>query len=251
MSSWKIETRAHRERAQPAARAHLGLLEKKQDYKARAKNYANKKTQLLILRRKAEARNPDEFYHAMQSTKTKKGVHKIAAERGELGKDTLAMLKTQDIGYVNLMAGKESAKIDKLRANLHELTGPKSGAAAARGKHTLFLEEDEAKDFDAAKFFDTAPELVDRAFNRPRLSTLASQSVQAPVDGMTLKRLRKHRDAAYDELDERTERLKMLRRTAAHFEAQKASLSKGRRVKVAEAAHGMPAKFKWKQQRKK
>ena len=32
---------------------------------------------LQTARRKAEERNPDEFYHAMQSVRTREGVHQV------------------------------------------------------------------------------------------------------------------------------------------------------------------------------
>ena len=79
--SWKraIPVRKYRERSQPQKRAKLGLLEKKKDYKERAKNYHAKENALSNkifvsffldkLREKAAAKNPDEFY--MKMTKVK------------------------------------------------------------------------------------------------------------------------------------------------------------------------------------
>ena len=73
MSSWKnaVQRREHRERAQPRARAGLGLLEKHKDYKLRAKNFHSKEKRLASMRGKAALRNPDEFYFRMVSTETK------------------------------------------------------------------------------------------------------------------------------------------------------------------------------------
>ena len=62
-----IQRRAHAERSQPAARERLGLLEKKKDWLARAKNFGEKKARLRALERRATMRNPDEFYHGMLS----------------------------------------------------------------------------------------------------------------------------------------------------------------------------------------
>ena len=53
---------------QPAARKHLGLLEKHSDYKKRADDYKKKTARLKTLTRKAAERNQDEFYFAMTKT---------------------------------------------------------------------------------------------------------------------------------------------------------------------------------------
>ena len=55
-------SKAHRERAQPANRARFGLLEKKKDYVQRAKNWHKKEDRMRALQEKAALRNPDEFY---------------------------------------------------------------------------------------------------------------------------------------------------------------------------------------------
>lgn len=60
-----ITSRAHRERAQPAKRAKLGLLEKHKDYVERARNYHRKQDALKALRTRAANRNPDEFHFGM------------------------------------------------------------------------------------------------------------------------------------------------------------------------------------------
>ncbi len=73
MSSFKnaINKRKYRERSQPEKREHLGFLEKKKDYKLRAKNYHEKEEKLNKLRVKASLRNPDEFYNKMNKSQLK------------------------------------------------------------------------------------------------------------------------------------------------------------------------------------
>ena len=56
-------------------RTKLGLLERKKDYKVRAEDFHRKERALRSLQRKAEERNPDEFYFAMQKARTRGGVH--------------------------------------------------------------------------------------------------------------------------------------------------------------------------------
>ncbi len=72
-SAWKnvVPRREHRERPQPEARQHLGLLEKHKDYVKRARAHHRKRDRIVALKRRAELRNKDEFYHGMASAKTK------------------------------------------------------------------------------------------------------------------------------------------------------------------------------------
>ena len=81
MSSLKniVKTRTYRERDQPTARKHLGLLEKKKDYKLRAKDYHRKEDAIKALKEKALFKNPDEFYFNMSNTKMQ--ARKIVRER--------------------------------------------------------------------------------------------------------------------------------------------------------------------------
>ena len=102
-----VRRREHYERAQPAARAKYGLLEKHKDYVERARNFHDKEKKLAQLRKKAQNRNPDEFYFKMVKAKTTKGVHRIEQSNPTLKGDELRVFKTQDKGYVQTQRAAE------------------------------------------------------------------------------------------------------------------------------------------------
>ena len=132
-----VRRREHRERHQPAARAGLGLLEKHKDYVQRARNFHAKEARVAALRQKAANRNPDEFYTAMVHEQTRGGVASKARSWGRgggneargaegggdrpelLNAEMLAVLKTQDAGYVRTVLAAEGSKAQRLRASLH------------------------------------------------------------------------------------------------------------------------------------
>ncbi|XP_036354693.1 probable U3 small nucleolar RNA-associated protein 11 [Octopus sinensis] len=67
--SQKSGRKKYKERSQPTERAQLGILEKRADYRVRAKNANEKRDQLRQLHLKALDRNPDEFHFKMMRTK--------------------------------------------------------------------------------------------------------------------------------------------------------------------------------------
>ena len=109
-----LKTRTYRERSQPAARQHLGLLEKKKDYKLRAKDFHRKEDAIQKLREKASFRNPDEYYFGMAHTKVEGGVHRKAAAE-QPTQDELKSFKKEDAGYLMVKQTAE-AKVSALSA---------------------------------------------------------------------------------------------------------------------------------------
>lgn len=84
MSSLKnaIPRPTHKERAQPHSRAHrYPLLEKRKDYKLRARDHNEKKQRIKILTEKAKGRNEDEFSFGMMSAGPSQG-GKMVKKRG-------------------------------------------------------------------------------------------------------------------------------------------------------------------------
>ena len=67
----------YKERGQLAHREHLGILEKKKDYKRRSNDFKSKDRVIKKLATKAELRNPDEFYHKMSNARLVDGEHKV------------------------------------------------------------------------------------------------------------------------------------------------------------------------------
>ena len=88
----KSTQRTHKERHQPSLRSELGLLEKKKDYKLRAKDFNEKKVTLKRLRKKALNKNPDEFYFHMVNSKTEDGVHKEKASEETLTPEQVSFM---------------------------------------------------------------------------------------------------------------------------------------------------------------
>ena len=100
----RLPKRKYRERAQPEARAHLGALEKKKDYKARATNYHKKEDMLNQLKTKAALKNDDEFYFQMAKGKRNqegKFVQDDSEDDSDFDeKEYRTSLKTENYGIV-------------------------------------------------------------------------------------------------------------------------------------------------------
>mmetsp|Transcript_13740 Transcript_13740/g.17333 ORF Transcript_13740/g.17333 Transcript_13740/m.17333 type:complete len:297 (+) Transcript_13740:88-978(+) len=184
----------HKERSQPTDRQHLGILEKKKDYRIRAADYHRKQDAITTLRRKASERNPDEFYFGMNRARVIKGRHvkdnNIAENKTDANDpEVVKLMKTQDLSYVRMQTLKDMKKVERLQASLHYLgDNPTSKAKGdyggvttmTRKKHTIFVDSQEkANDFDVADHFDTLPQLAGRSFNRMRKSTLIQMSKEA------------------------------------------------------------------------
>jgi len=243
-----VKRKTHKERAQPAARAKFGLLEKHKDYVQRARDFHRKQGQLKILREKAAFRNPDEFYFKMQSSSTKRGVHQVNRDNS-LDDDTIKLLKSQDMNYVKMKLQTEKRKLDKLEGDLHCLSA--MAAIPKQNKHTIFLDSDEEpEDLDLAEYFDTVPELLDQSHNRQRKDQLEEYN-EPKIPGRTLKKMQKEKERRYLEITEREKRKRKLERAAKHLETERLLMGKGKKRKIKKAENGQPAQYVWRQERKR
>ncbi|KAL0230190.1 hypothetical protein PCE1_003752 [Barthelona sp. PCE] len=117
-----LPRRIHSERSQPAHRRQLGVLEKKTDYRQRARNYNKNKKEISTLAQKAMLANPEEFNFEMLSGKiTKRGFH-ISKQAKVFTAQQIQMMKAQDLKYLELRLSQERAKYIKMRDRIQFLS---------------------------------------------------------------------------------------------------------------------------------
>ena len=259
----------HKERSQPQHRSHLGILEKKKDYKERAIQYHKKEDKINNARKKAAFRNPDEFYFGMNNAKVNDdGKHRktIEAEQKEfeakVGTDTIRIMKDQDLSYIRMQRQKDMKKIDRLQSSLHFIdysdANGKSTATSRKRKHTIFVDtKEEAQNVISDKpeteippnvaLIDTVKHSKNTITTKmPTVTELVKLTKQAKKDA---QRAAKARAASYSEMEGRLKRVKSLERAEAHLMTEKLVASKGRKRKIVPAENGMPAIYKWRRKR--
>ncbi|KAF9581872.1 UTP11-like, U3 small nucleolar ribonucleoprotein [Lunasporangiospora selenospora] len=262
-----VHRRNHKERAQPLARQRYGLLEKKKDYVARARDFHSKQDRLKAMREKASFRNPDEFYFKMINSRTKDGVH-ILERNEKFSQDFLKLLNTQDLNYVTRQRDISRKKLDRLQEGMILLddepkdddeedededmfAAPKASTASKPKNHVVFVDnEEQVKKFDAAKHFDTAPDLINRKFNRPRTSQLKQDLGFTEVDKAETKALAKERIRTMSEYNSRMNREETMSKLEQEMALRKNLQLKGRKRKTGVDKDGL-AIYKWKADRKK
>jgi len=115
-------------------------------------------------------------------------------------------MQTQDLGYLMTKKNEETQKIERLKSSLQMISSVPQ--EELRSRHTVFVDtEQEASNFDPAKYFDTPKEFLGRAFNRPTEELLDKNRL---VASRTTKKLTASRLAAYNELATRMKREKEL-----------------------------------------
>lgn len=228
MTSKVFQTRAHRERAQPASRARLGLLEKKKDYVLRARDFNSKKKRLQELRVKAAYKNPNEFYFAMQKSHVDRKTGAVNRETGNerLPAEAIKLMKSQDLEYVR----------ETIRVNEHKLTQLKLEHNVVEETEQVASHEDKRRHVKFVEDDDDLAELIVSAGS-------ADNIIQPPV---TLK----VSEPVVNEYTARKERNRVLCIAERKLVQQKLAMAKGRKRKTGEDEHGIPI-YKWDMMRQK
>ncbi|CAG9331515.1 unnamed protein product [Blepharisma stoltei] len=233
MSTWKnaIPKRKYRERSQPSRRKHLGMLEKHQDYKLRAKDYHEKEDKLNILRDKAYFRNPDEFYFKMIKSGFHNGKHLQDEEEDE--PELLKKQKTQDSNLMNMKVQAKQSTHEQLKSQLHLVDAEKPNT------HMIFVKtSEEAKALQPAEYFNTDSALLDRKGNR---------LTKEQLESMEIPEINNDNEEGYNKFNTILEEEEILKDKLHKIEKKKELMKKGKRKLVDE--DGQVYKWFWERKR--
>ena len=223
------------------------------------------------MQEKAAARNPDEYYVAMASSRLRNGKHrknyKGADDVTHLSADTLKLYGTQDANYIRHKLAVDRAKVERLQSTLHGIHGGKSAAGEVDDDDDddlgLFFDEEPAKERSAAQaappkhiiFVDGPVKKAVRERKRKREEEEegidGAEEVATERDPAVEARLQRRLEHAYRELEGRKKRMAELRRTQDAVDLRRNLMQKGPRQKMSGGKDGAPPVYKWKQQRKR
>jgi len=112
----KNHQHTYRERAQPKNRQRFGLLEKKRDWQARAKDHKKKQAELTKLKTKAISKNQDEFYLGMSNRRLQNGVFKEQLKKSSENVE-LRNQDEEDTYLDNLLSKYSKSAVNKVTNN--------------------------------------------------------------------------------------------------------------------------------------
>jgi len=210
-----VARRVHKERHQPQARKHLGRLEKKKDYVLRAKDFHKKADHLAKLQEKVRLKNPDEFYFRMINTKIdkEKDGRMKDVNTDHLNAEDKELLRSQDARYIGMRRQIALKKVDKMRANLHNLD------EAKQNKERMHIH------------FNNDDDDVIVSSKKPRASG-PGRPLKKILDEEEMKELEKNKKSSYLELLQTEERFERMSNILNVMETQKQAQLKAVKKKV-------------------
>lgn len=246
MTKKVFHSREHRERAQPANRVRLGLLEKKKDYVLRARDFQSKKKRLHAMKVKAAYKNPDEFYFGMIKSRVDKATGKVRheAEHEKLAGEVIKLMKSQDLKHIQEMIRTNEAKLENFKAEHAIVIGKHFNSQKAKGNHVKFVENDD----------ELADLILDCTARGGGSDTAAaeddSEIGSTPSVNSSDNKPASAEDQIVLEYQARLDRIITLKIAEKKLLQEKLAAAKGRKRKIGEDQNGISI-YKFDQERKK
>jgi U3 small nucleolar RNA-associated protein 11 len=248
-----LKHRDKKERGQLTHRKHLGLLEKKKDYKVRSSDYRKKRDRIRLLQSKAELRNEDEYNSGMLQNVVDSNGNVITTQQKHRSSERMKRDKEVDVSFL-----KQKIKIRK-----KHLEQQKNQLAAldhldtAKRTHVVFVDdEDQFKNWKAHEHFNTLPELMKRSHNRLTVDQLEDDIILNKVTPGLLKRADKAKALAYQEIRDDEKVLREMEKAEKKATLQRNLMAGGRYTKIIKKdifgdEIKSKTRYKWKEERRK